>query len=1042
MSTAEQIQQAIQEVTDQQTFIQVLLRQTLEWEIPEEAGDVEEIAYAWPAEDLRAKGLDEKIVDGQVWQIQPLNPEAGKQWGIFVLEFKNEDAFVVGRGLTGPLRRVLRGLVPKRRSTRANLPTWERENLLFICTFEYKHFRFAYFKAPKDKEKTAPLALFGWNHGDKDVRTLCEHNLPFLRWNQDVLDFDQWREAFSIEKVTKEFYREYARAFGTIEKIIETENAISDDDLRLYTQMLFNRLMFLRFIEKKGWLRFNNSTDYLAALYAAGGENGQSFYRSRLCPLFFEALAIEGEQQSEAVGEVVFLNGGLFEKVDLDDKVENIPDAAFESILSQEGLFYRFNFTVEESTPLDIEVAVDPEMLGKVFEELVTGRHESGSYYTPRPVVSFMCKEAIKAFLCEKTSATKEALEKLVDEHDVAEGLSENHAQEILYYLDTIKACDPACGSGAYLLGLLQELITIRRCLQNERLRADPAFLYKLKLGIIRRSLYGVDIDEFATNVAKLRLWLSLAVESEQAEPLPNLDFKIETGDSILGPCTPYLDSSEALVMAALRQRANELVVKKDRFMVAHGDEKQALFREIKAEEETIAKETATAYGEGVIAWHIHFAEVFISSRRQREIDSSLADIGTFEVTTFEPGGFDIVLANPPYVRQELIKEHKPRLREIFPGIFTSTADLYTYFYVRAVEMLAPGGVMSFISSNKWFRATYGRKLRAYIAEQCRVISVTDFLDSPVFEGTTAYPMIFIAQRISRGIKTLYTETRVPTPESLDVLQIVRTHGKTLPESSIQGEDWSFADERTVEKIDKMKAAGVSLREYVRGQIYRGILTGFNKAFIVDARTRENLIDEDPASDELIRPMCAGKHVRRWHVTESNLWLIAARHQGDVEQYPAIFRHLKKYEKQLKRRQDQGSNWWELRPCSYYHIFESPKIIYPEVAFESRFTLDRNGLFPLKTAFSIPSEDYYLLGVLNSKPVLEFARDVFVQVRGGYLTWQQVYVEQIPIPTAPEKAMNKIKKLVHKCLDAEEQDCGKWETEIDKIVTKLYGLEE
>ncbi|GAI54529.1 unnamed protein product, partial [marine sediment metagenome] len=213
------------------------------------------------------------------------------------------------------------------------------------------------------------------------------------------------------------------------ETVIGKENPVSGNDLRLYTQMLFNRLMFLRFIEKKGWLKFGDSTEYLATLYAAGGSNGQSFYRARLYPLFFEALAVEGRQQSAAVGEVVFLNGGLFEKTALDESAQDIPNSAFESILGHNGLFYRFNFTVEESTPLDIEVAVDPEMLGKVFEELVTGRHETGSYYTPRPIVSFMCKEALKGYLAAKTSASKEAIELLVDEHKIANDLTNRHAE-------------------------------------------------------------------------------------------------------------------------------------------------------------------------------------------------------------------------------------------------------------------------------------------------------------------------------------------------------------------------------------------------------------------------------------------------------------------------------------------------------------------------------------------------------------------------------------------------------------------------------------
>jgi len=603
-----------------------------------------------------------------------------------------------------------------------------------------------------------------------------------------------------------------------------------------------------------------------------------------------------------------------------------------------------------------------------------------------------------------------------------------------------VKACDPACGSGAYLLGLLQELIAIRRYLQHQRLKTDPIFLYKLKLGIIRRSLYGVDIDEFATNIAKLRLWLSLAVESEQAEPLPNLDFKIETGDSVLGPCTPYITDERALMMDTLRQRANQLILKKDRFMIAHSEEKQSLYQEIKAEEKSIAKETATAYGEGVIAWHIHFAEVFISSRRQREIDSSLSDIGTFEVTRYEPGGFDIVITNPPYIRQELIREDKPRLREIFPETFTSTADLYTYFYTRAVEMLASGGVMSFISSNKWFRASYGKKLRKYIAEKCRVISITDFLDSPVFESATSYPMIFIAQKTNKELKTTYTEIRVPGPSELGVLEVIRNNGRILATSSIQGEDWSFADEKTTAKIEKMKATGVPLKDYVNGEIYRGLLTGFNKAFVIDSKTRERLIDEDPASEDLIKPLLMGGDIKKWAIIAKGKWMIVTPIDLDINDYPAVLNHLTKYEKELRIRQDQGNHWWELRACAYYSEFEKTKIVFPDIAPETRFALDVKGHYLGNTGYIIPRNDLYLLGILNSRPVNEFYQEISTQVRGGYLRFIYQYVGQIPIPQPLDKDKKKVEVLVKKCLDVQGQRCDRWEEEIDEIVTKLYGL--
>lgn len=1044
MPTPLEIQQAIESVTDQETFIQKLLIATLEWQIPGSIEDIEDITYKWEQDDLRAKGLDEHLVGGSVLQLMKMTKD--QEWGIFILEFNNPDVFISNRGLTSPLRKTLRGLVPHKRAStrRANLPAWERENLLFICTYNYEHFRFVYFKAPKGKEKTAPLALFGWNKGDTDIRTLCEHNLPFLKWDEDDPNMTEWRNAFSIEKVSTNFYRSYADVFKQVEKAIGDNNEIKDEELRLFTQTLFNRLMFLKFVEKKGWLQFQESTDYLASIYAAGGIGSQTFYRSRLMPLFFEALAVEGMQELEAIGRVPFLNGGLFEKKEgLDDKVNDIPNDAFVPILGSEGLFNRYNFTVEESTPLDIEVAVDPEMLGRVFEKLVTGRHESGSYYTPRPVVAFMCREAIKAYLVEKTGIDKTAIAKLVDENDIKEmPLKEGEADEILYYLKTIRAIDPACGSGAYLLGLLQELVIIRRTLQNDNFISDPAFLYKLKRSMITKCLYGVDIDKFATNIAKLRLWLSLAVESAIPQSLPNLDFKIETGDSVLGPCEKTLGPIFEKEAVELSKQIADL---KEDHEDAHENKKES-FQKVQEKIDYLKGFISIKSSKKkAIVWLADFAEVFAKGRRKLVIEEG-KEGEMVKTTVLEPGGFDIVLANPPYIRQELIKDDKPKLQDIYKDTFTGTADLYTYFYTRAIELLAPGGVLSFISSNKWFRAAYGKKLRGYIARKCYVHSITDFGELPVFKTAATFPMIFVAQKSDSRGETTFTQVKNLEPPYPDVKAIIEQNGSSLPADAIEGDSWNLTDAETLKILRKMEAAGVPLKEYVNGEIYYGIKTGFNKAFVIDGKRREELIAEDPASEDLIKPMAKGDDVRKWHIRDKDRWMIITSIGVDIDKYPAVYKHLKRWKKELQARQDQGNHWWELRACSYYNIFEIPKIHYPEIARDPRFSFDDTGIYPLKTVFTIPSSDLYLLGILNSNPAWKYLKRVCSVLgdadKGGRLTLQTIFVEQLPIPTASSKEKKAIEILAQKCLDAEGKNCEKWEAQIDKIVTKLYGLEE
>ena len=270
MPTAERIQQAITEVHDQESFIQNLLIDVLGWHIPDGIERIEDISFGWTPQELGANDLNQHLIDGKIFQIQSMINS--QPWGIFVLEFASEEAFTTGRGLTGPLRKVLRGLVPKRRR-QANLPAWDRENLLFICTHEYRYFRFAYFKVPEEKAHAAPLITFGWELG-VPPRTVCEFNLANLCWPEDPSETDkwitEWSKAFDVETVTKKFYDDYEQVFTNLQSRLNLPN---DEDKKMFAQILMNRLMFLRFIERQGWPRFGDvqqgPQDYLKKLFEA-----------------------------------------------------------------------------------------------------------------------------------------------------------------------------------------------------------------------------------------------------------------------------------------------------------------------------------------------------------------------------------------------------------------------------------------------------------------------------------------------------------------------------------------------------------------------------------------------------------------------------------------------------------------------------------------------------------------------------------------------------------------------------------------------------
>jgi methylase of polypeptide subunit release factors len=560
-------------------------------------------------------------------------------------------------------------------------------------------------------------------------------------------------EAFDVEAVTRDFFTHYAEVFAQAESKIKGVG--SAERKRLFTQRLFNRLMFIAFIQKKGWLTFNGDADYLLALwrdYQSDKDPDKNFYRDRLYSLFFFGLNTPHEQNlvainrggdflSARIGRVPYLNGGLFEEAE-GDREAQVPDAALAPILT--GLFYRFNFTITESTPFDVEVAVDPEMLGKIFEELVTGRHESGSYYTPKPVVSFMCREALKRhLLTHNPRESAEALTRFVEDHDPA-GLRDPEAA--LAALRAAKACDPACGSGAYLLGLLHELLDLRAALFAAR-QLDARTVYERKLEIIQRNLYGVDKDEFAVNIARLRLWLSLAVdyEGDDPPPLPNLDFKIETGDSLTAP-----DPSDLLKADMFRQaQLQEFYALKEQYLTAHHGEKLELKKRIETLRAEIAdwahpkakgqKDAPTGFD-----WAVEFAEVFSPDQAPGTVTGALTGIvnathGQMEFAEQPAGGFDIVLANPPYVRADAqfkhIENEKERQKEIaqwqaFRAQLKSAKiyktlhekwDLYIPFLERAYQLLQPGGQMVFIIPDAYNAAKYAAKSHEFFLHNTRI---------------------------------------------------------------------------------------------------------------------------------------------------------------------------------------------------------------------------------------------------------------------------------------------------------------------------------
>ena len=1034
----------IHNVRDFDTLLD-FLREKLGWHIPEDVV-LEDVAYPLSADDLDLDELTQERI-GDYYQLPPFPPsqptlgifENTQPWGIFFLQFNSESIYRTA------LRRVLRGLV-ERRDRNSSLPTWEHDQLLFICTTtDFQRFAFAHFASTTENWRRAVLSIFSWEQGDTHIRTLCEYNLPALVFPSDGFSSDQawlqaWQKAFDVETVTDKFFADYQRVFSQVEAAVEGIPEDETDARRLYTQRLFNRLMFLRFIEKKGWLTYNGTRNYLRALFdATEAETGENFLNDRLYWAFFHGLgnaADQSEESSVAVerrGDVPFLNGGLFEMQEYDNRnAIHIPNAAFAEILK---LFERYNFTVTESTPLDIEVAVDPEMLGKVFEELVTGRHDTGSYYTPRPVVSFMCRESLKICLQNKTDETQETLQKFVDDGDATHI---RNPEKVLRVLQTLRICDPACGSGAYLLGMMGELLRLREALFKSS-NVDSQTTYQRKLDIIQQNLYGVDKDEFAVNIAMLRLWLSLAVdyEGDTPEPLPNLDYKVATGDSLTGPAPKLLDEQgsfdEQLILQIQEHQAE--------YLVTHTDpEKQRLRETIAGLKESLQGWQANADG---FMWQVEFSEVF------------------------SEGGFDIVIGNPPYVRQELIRPIKPTLKKLFSEVYTGTADLYVYFYKRGTELLRKRGVLTYISSNKFLRAGYGKKLRIFFTDKMCLNALLDFGSVQVFKASVDTCIVLVENDVSGSEAFLAATFR----EEADIRRLSNAFQEqaiSMHAYDLSSDGWALTSSNVLGLIEKLQNTGTPLGEYVDG-FYRGVTTGFNDAFIIDEAKRKEIITQDPKSIEVIKPLLRGRDIKRYHTQWANLYLLFIPwhfplHEDSTitgvsqnaenqfrENYPSIYNHLLEYKDRLSNRNKAETGiryeWYALQRCAntYLSEFEKPKIIYRRIAQSLDAIYDTIGTYGLDTTFFIPSDDLSLLAILNSKLFDWYARYKVLPLNdpwaGGGLQFFSQYMEKVPIADRTDTQKATLSSLVEQILaDPESDRVRDIEREIDALVYQLYGL--
>ena len=593
--------------------------------------------------------------------------------------------------------------------------------------------------------------------------------------------------------------------------------------------------------------------------------------------------------------------------------------------------------------------------------------------------------------------------------------------------LDKIIILDPACGSGSFLIGAYQFLIDWYR---DAYVKAGHVkhkkVLYQTSGGewrltteekkrVLLTHIFGVDIDPQAVETTKLSLLLKV-LEGEDGEVLRR--------------------QLQLFQQRALPDLGNNIKCGNSLIGPDFYDQPQMSFIE---EEDH--------YRINVFDWNTEFADIMKS------------------------GGFDAVIGNPPYVRQELLGDFKTYFQEHY-AVYHGTADLYSYFIERGVSILKSGGYFSYIVANKWMRANYGKPLRKWLRQQS-IEEIVDFGDLPVFEKATTYPCIIRIKNTAQEKKLSVSQIKSLDFESLETS--VNESGYPVQFTSLVEDGWSLTDERTQSLLDKLKSKGMPLGEYVEKKVYYGIKTGLNEAFVIDQKTRDELIAEDPKSSELIKPFLAGRDIKRYCVPETGKYLILipkgwTRLQSNNSSnawkwmntnYSAVASHLAPFEEKAEKRCDKGEYWWELRSCDYYEEFEKPKIMLPDISLRGNFNIDDNANYTVNTAYIIASSEKYLLGLLNSGLISFFYGNCSPSYRGGYLRFIFQYLVTIPIRTIDfsdqeDKARHdRMVELVERMLDLNKnlaytktthdqamlkRQIDATDRQIDQLVYQLYDL--
>lgn len=960
----------------------------------------------------------------------------------------------------------------------------------------------------------------------------------------DKHTLDDIEQAFNIETVTKEFFLEYRDLFirtkTSLDKILKSDSRVIEEfdnkgiDSVNFSKKLLGQIVFLYFLQKKGWFGVGRnekwgegSKKFLRELFESKHGKYNNFYNDILEPLFYEALRIDRSHDDHYYSrfdcKIPFLNGGLFDPIGDYNWVQTditLPNELFsnnkKTTTGDTGdgildIFDRYNFTVIEDEPLEKEVAIDPELLGKAYEKFNAIRPDNfdeylkvlksgkkgeetkfnkqyGVYYTPREIVHYMCRESLINYLASEFSDKSDAYQKIdIDQLDAfgntsrkgqlpleaeyksvphipksdietlinyGEMFGENEAvvelkgkeTDTYYYklpesvrknaflidekLASVLICDPAVGSGAFPVGMMHEIVNTRNLL-SIFIKDSARSKYVFKRECIEMALYGVDIDSGAVEIAKLRLWLSLVVDEDDInniKPLPNLDYKIVCGNSLLGV-------KKDLLNANFFEQLEKL--KPSYFNETRPKDKQFYKYKI---DEIILELTS---GKRIFDFEVYFSEVFHYNN-----------------------GFDIIIGNPPYIEFKKFKN-----KSIYSSYQTAKGkyDIYVLFIELGYKLLKDEGILCFINPTTFMMKDYGRSLRDFIRKYFTLLTIVDFGDFQVFENATNYTGIFLFKKYTidnynfHFHKYFGTNRKIKLEEfdqSLNMLSDTKYKSfVNISSQHLSDKSWLFNTIDKVGILSKLDLEKDTELGVITKYVFVGIQSGKDEVFFVN----DALIKELKLEMDIIHPILKGKDVNRYATNWSGTYVIYPYNRTTNNvisenefkgKYPNVYNYLRQQRNKLRGRKyfdESNKLWYELWCERNYKKFKQTKITNCEISPENRFTLDTQGFLGNTKIFNtVLKEDYkenykFILGLLNSSTLEFFHKNTASPKAGGFYDYKTQFIEKYPIKfTSNQKIKNLIETNVDNILAIKNQnhssDTKLFEDKINIIVYLLYNL--